>query len=252
MTRFTRRVVLRVLGIHAAVVLFVLLQSMLQGCFHPEPKREIVTFIEFGQPAPAPNVQEVDHMDEPEQVEEPAPPEEVTPTPQVVDPPPRELPVPVPKDPVPVDPTPKEQKVLEPPPKKNNWTAAKVDDIKVAPLIDAPRAQTPKINVSEAFSDLTASSNAGNPDEIAAYDALINKAFHNAWVQPAAPASRPAKITISISSTGRITGWKLSQSSGDAEYDESVRSAAKRITVLPRKPPTGYPLKDIVIQFNVF
>ena len=251
MNRFTRRVVIRVLGIHAAVVLFVLLQSMLQGCFHPEPKREIVTFIEFGKPGPAPNVQEVDHMDEPERVEEPAPLEEITPTPKELEPPPRELPVPVPNDPIPVDPTPKEQKVLEPPKKRSDWTAASVDEIKVAPLIEVPRTQTPKINVSEAFSDLTASSNAGNPDEISAYDALINKAFHNAWVQPAAPASRPAKITISISSTGRITGWKLTQSSGDAQYDESVRSAANKISVLPRKPPKGYPLKDIEINFNV-
>jgi len=241
MNRFERRVTLRVLAVHAAVVLFVILQSALQGCFRPKPKQEIITYIDFGAPAPTPEVQEVQKMSEPEPA--PAPEPEPTPAPK---PAPKPTPKPTPK------PEPKPER--KPEPKKPDWKPVDPSQIKIGKKVDDPAPQ-PKISQSEiksALKDVVESSApVGNPSEIAAYDALIHKTFYNAWTQPAVAAARPAEVTISITSTGRIKSWRLSLSSGDPAYDATVQDAVKRIASLPRNPPAGYPLDNIVIKFSL-
>ena len=251
MNRFERRVVLRVLGIHVAVVLFLLMQSVLQGCFHPKPPAaiEVGLIVERGRSTSTPAVQEVAQMDEPESPAEETPVEEPTPVEEVA--PPVELPVPVPQDV-----QPERKKDPEPEKKESDWKPVSLDDMKKqmgeAPKkVVNPQPAPQKIDVQGEFSDLTTASSAGNPNANAAYDALIHKVFRNAWARPAAPAMRPAKVTISITSNGRIKSWKLTQSSGDSQYDESVKNAAKKISILPRKPPSGYPLDGITIEFNI-
>lgn len=242
MNRFERRVTLRVLAIHAGVVLFVILQSVLQGCFHREPKKEIITYIDFGAPAPTPEVQEVQSMSEPEPT--PAPEPEPAPTPEPPKPEPKPVPKPVAK------PIPKPEPKPKPKPKP---TYTRPEDIKIGKRVNNPAPQ-PTISPSEitrALKDVVDTSRVGNPSEIAAYDALIQQTFYNAWTQPAAAAARPTEVTISITSTGRIKSWRLSLSSGDPAYDATVEAAVKRVTALPRTPPSGYPLDNNVITFRL-
>ncbi len=66
MNAFERRVSYRVFGIHVAVVAGLTVFPMLKGCFRPKPKQEIVTFIEFGAPAPQVEVETVSQLAEPE------------------------------------------------------------------------------------------------------------------------------------------------------------------------------------------
>ncbi|MBT8043112.1 MAG: hypothetical protein KJN98_08070, partial [Pontiella sp.] len=65
MKAFERKIALRVLGVHLAIVFALMLFSALRGCFRPRPKPEIVTFIEFGQPAEPVQVEPVNTMPEP-------------------------------------------------------------------------------------------------------------------------------------------------------------------------------------------
>ena len=70
MNAFQKKITLRVLGIHAAIVILMFLVSVVPSCFKKKDK-DIVTFIEFGEAAPAVSVQQVANMTEPE----PTPPE---------------------------------------------------------------------------------------------------------------------------------------------------------------------------------
>ncbi len=250
MNQFKRRITLRVLGIHAAVVVVLMLQSLLHGCFRPEPKPEIVTFIDFGEPMPTPVIEEVTEISRPEP--QPAPTPDPTPVPEPPKPTPKPTPVPKPQ-PKPV-PTPEPKPEPKAEPKKSDWSPASVDEIKKGKRInDTP--PKPVISADEIRKELSDISKpvtkSGNANEISAYDAHIHSVFYNAWDQPAIAASRPARITISITSTGRIKSWRLSQSSGDPEFDATVERAVKSISILPQKPPAGYPLNDIVINFNI-
>lgn len=251
MNQFKRKVTIRVLGIHLGVVAILMLQSCTKGCFRPKPKPEIVTFIEFGSPAPAVNVQEVTQMADPEPVKPtPAP----TPEPTVVPEPVKktvELPKPKPKP----KPTPKPEPKPEPKPKptpKPKWKPTKVDvskSTRIEPTKPAVSATDIERELSGIVGEPTAST-PGNPNEFAAYDAKIYAAFYSAWRQPAANAARPAKVSISIQSNGRITTRSLSQGSGDPAFDKTVMDAVNSVSLLP-KPPDGYPLNNIVVQFRV-
>lgn len=245
MNRFERRVTLRVLAIHAAVVLFLVLQSMLQGCFRPKPREEIVTFIEFGSPAPPAQVQVREQVDDP-------PPVQQDPPPVQQDPPPQEPRVPEPEipEPIPVEPAPK-QVVKEPEPK---W-----EPTPVVPQLNnktEPTPPKPKIDIGQAFEGIVETPAPPTPTpaaprtDFSSYDSQIYATFYNAWKQPPANASRPAKVTISIDSSGRVTSCRLSQSSQDAAYDKTVMDAARSVSRLP-VPPAGYPLSGIVINFVI-
>lgn len=244
MNAFERKIALRVFGIHVGVVVLVLMVAFLKGCFRPNPKPEMVTYIEFGQPVQGVQVEETE-----------APPDPEPPKPQ----PKPDLPKPQPKPdipkPQPKPDLPKPQPRPQPKPKPK-WQPTRPEDIdpskskKIEPVRKKPAISSGEID--QAFSDVTKNTGkAGSPSEIAAYDALIKSVLYNAWKRPAAPAMRPARVTISITAAGRIGSVRLSQSSGDAGFDASVTQAARSVHILPRKPPKGYPLNNIVVNFNI-
>ncbi|QBG48967.1 TonB C-terminal domain-containing protein [Verrucomicrobia bacterium S94] len=258
MNRFQRKVALRVLGIHVGVILGLLLISSLKGCFRPKDKPEIVTFIEFGQAAPPVVVEQVQDMPEPPPEPEPAPAPEPEPVPTPLpEPVKKTIPAPKPKKEVP-KPKPKE-------PEKPKWKPTPVDQIKKGRKIE-PKAP-PKPALSQKDLDrlnnvlskeaLPSSSakpveNPGNPNEIAAYDAVIYSAFYNRWDRSGlSPTSRPAQVTLSINAAGRILTSRLSQSSGDSKFDAAVMLAVRSVTMLPRVPPRGYDLNNIIINFSI-
>lgn len=239
MNAFQKKVTLRVVAVHAAIVLVVFLFSVVPSCFRPKEK-EIVTFIEFGAPAPQVSVEEVADMTEPEP----------TPTPPEPEPEPAPIPEPIKKKPEPIKKKPEPiKKKVEP-----KQRLARPEDIKIGPKIK-PTPKAPTVSskdIKQALSGIsTPAATAGNPDEIAAYDAHIYSVFYNAWSQPGTPAIRPAGVTISIQSNGRILTRRLSTSSGDAQFDATVMAAVRSISIFPRKPPSGYPLDNIVVQFRI-
>lgn len=261
MNTFERKVTLRVFGIHVGVILFFVMTSGLKGCFRKKEKPEIVTFIEFGAPAPMVQPQAVESMPDP------TPPEPTPVEPEPAPPEPEPIPAPIPepvKKPLPKPtPTPKPkpkpvEKVKPKEPEKPKWKPTPVDQIKVSKKrIEPEKPPLSSKEIQQALQGIqspsakTTSGPVGNPDAISAYDAHIYSQFYNAWERPSAPGARPAKVTISISSSGRVTSSRLSQSSGDAAFDASVMAAVRRVTSLAKPPPTGYPRDNIIVQFRL-
>ena len=186
-------------------------------------------------------------MSEPEPTPTPEP--KPAPTPE----PPKPEPKPVPKPVAKPIPKPEPKPAPKPEPKKSDWKPVDPSQIKIGKKVSnpAPKPAISPSDIKSALKDVVDSSNVGNPSEVAAYDALIQKTFYDAWTQPAVAAARPAEVTISITSTGRIKSWRLSLSSGDPAYDATVEAAVKRVTMLPRTPPSGYPLDNNVITFRL-
>jgi len=65
MNAFQRKITLRVVGVHAAIIFLMIVIPAIKGCFKPRPK-EIVTFIEFGAAPATVNLQPVAKMAEPD------------------------------------------------------------------------------------------------------------------------------------------------------------------------------------------
>lgn len=238
MNRFKHRVGVRVLGIHAGIVFVVVLVPFLRGCFVPKP-REIVTFFEVAEALPSVVVEARSHLSDPPR--DPAPPPEPEPAP-VPDPPQVREPQPIPRP----KPTP-------PPSEKPNWKPTPVDPTK-STRVEASK-QPPALTdaeIRQAFDDLreTPARPRSNPDQNAAYDAQVHSVFMSAWHQPAVAGARPARVKISFTGSGYITGRDLVQKSGDATFDQSVLDTVQRVSTLP-KPPAGYPANSVIIQFRL-
>jgi len=247
MKSYKNRVATRVLSVHVSVIMLALVIPFLRGCFNPKPK-ELITFIEFGTPAPAVEINEA-----------PAQQPLTPPTQEFITPPDR-IPKP-PKDTPPPKRPPKKTK--KNPPKKpqkkhSNWKSTSVDDIRKE-IKKSNRVKATKNTKSLSDSDIrnalknitsrSPTQRVGNSTSFAAYDATITRIFTHAWRQPPSPGNRPAKVKISIRDSGKIIRRTLVQRSGDAGYDQTVMRAAQSISTLPH-PPKGYPDRSFIIKFE--
>ncbi len=247
MNAFQKRITLRVLGIHVAIVVVVWLFSVIPHCFKPKPK-EIVTFIEFGAPAPQVNVQQVSQMAEPDPPA-PAPEPEPAPVPE----PPKPKPVPKPK------PKPKVEKPKPKPepkkPEKPKWTPAKVSEIKIGKKVsDSPKK--PSVSSAEIKKALSGISNpsvtAGNPSRINAYIGSVGNYFDRYWKPPATASSATgsAVVRITMRENGQIIKRLKIKGSGDSLYDKTVMDAVNAVSTIPRPPP-DYPYDYVEVEFRL-
>ncbi|MDF7807772.1 TonB family protein [Pontiellaceae bacterium B12219] len=247
MTSFQRKVALRVVGIHLAVILMLVILSGLKGCFRRKPKPEIVTFIEFGQPAPAVAVQQVAQMAEPEPVA-PAPAPEPEPVKKTI---PKPTPTPIPK------PTPKPKP--KPEPAKPKWKPVDPKDIKIGKKVADPKPVKPAVDpseISKALSSVQTTAKStpgpiGNPNADAAYISRIGSFFDQRWTKPASSApAASAVVRIYISEWGTITRRIKIQGSGDSEFDASVMRTVESVSTVP-KPPSGFPYDYVEVEFRI-
>jgi TonB family protein len=249
MKSYKNRVATRVLSVHISVIMLALVIPFLRGCFKPKPK-DLITFIEFGTPAPAVEITEVPELKNPTL----APEEFITP-PDRIPKPPKDTPPPKrpEKKPPKKKPPPK-----KPPKKHSNWKSTSVDDIRKE-IKKSNRVKATKNTKSLSDSDIrnalknitsrSPTQRVGNSTSFAAYDATITRIFTQAWRQPPSPGNRPAKVKISIRDSGKIIRRTLVQRSGDAGYDQTVMRAAQSISTLPH-PPKGYPDRSFIIKFE--
>ena len=73
------------------------------------------------------------------------------------------------------------------------------------------------------------------PDnELSLCYSLIKRKFYDVWDQPAwSPNLKRAVLNVQFGSGGRVTGYKLVESSGDPQVDNSIRAAAARVQTVP-------------------
>ena len=244
MNAFQKKIAWRVVGVHVAVVAVFWLCSVIPHCFRPKPK-EIVTFIEFGGPAPQVDVTPVSQMAEPEP---PAPEPKPAPIPEPVKPKPKPKSTPKPKPKPKVEkPKPKEPEK----PKKKKYTAPK--DIKIGKKVNEQPAK-PSISsadIKKAMSGITSPrKSSGDPNRFSYYYSQVMAKLHAAWVPPSSVSSvsRPAEVRFSMRSNGTVTARKLITSSGNSVFDQTVMTAANRVGLLP-KPPPDYNFDYVIVPF---
>lgn len=83
---------------------------------------------------------------------------------------------------------------------------------------------------------------------------LIKNAFYEKWTdRPAWTAElRKIHLEVSFGPGGRVTGWRLTQSSGDSAADATVRRAASMVHTIPGLSPRflkAYP--SVTVEFEV-
>ena len=231
MTPRYRRNVLIIALAHVAVILGLAATGWIRGLFPDKPK-EITTYVELREPAPA-------TPRPPDPQPEPAPPE----------------PEPAPPDPEPApDPL---------PPKP---TLKKADEIQVSrnrvrlgdpPPQAPPRRQVRPEDVARDLLPARSATDAASPDDFPFdwYYALVRRAFYEVWDQPSSASVRPGAVTrvsIRVQRDGRITRTTLAQGSGNDAMDASVLravNAVARLKELPAQYPGDY--KDITVDFEL-
>lgn len=255
MNEFKRKITVRVVGVHAAVILLMLAIPALRGCFKPKPK-EIVTFIEFGAPAEPVSVEAVSQMADPEPVRPPPAPEpEPAPIPEPVKPKPKPVELPKPKPiekPKPVEkPKPKPAE-----PEKPKWKPVDPKDIKIGKTVNSS-PKPPSItsaDIKKALAGIASSApvSSGNPSQFNDYYAQVMSLFYTHWKPPAAASSATgsAIVRISMRSNGQITKRAKIKGSGDALYDRTVMDAVNAVSTMPR-PPADYPYDFVEVVFTL-
>ncbi len=243
MNAFQKKIAWRVVGVHVAVVAVFWFCSVVPRCFRPKPK-EIVTFIEFGGPAPQVDVTPVSQMADPEP---PAPEPKPAPIPEPVKPKPVPKPKPKPKVEKP-KPKPKEPEN----PKKKKYTASK--DIKIGKKVNEQPTK-PAISSSDIKKALSGISSpavgtTGNPSQFNDYYARVMSLFYNHWKPPATSAAGSTVVRISMRKNGGITKRAKIKGSGDALYDRTVMEAVNAVSVMPR-PPSNYPYDYVEVTFTL-
>ena len=220
------------LSVHVAVIVLLLVGPLLSRCVRPKPKENII-FVEMVTPSP------------PSPPAPPAPPEPKVPEP--VKPP----------EPEPVKPI-EEPKLVEAPPKKKE---IKVSTNVVKRTDTPPPAPPPPKTISaeelakNLMSNLPRSSSpspsASNPSDLARYYGSVQGILYQAWQQPPGVAGLSTKVSIRIAKNGSITDRKLLAGSGSKSMDDSVMSALKSVSSLPRLPDSiNRAFIDVTITFK--
>ena len=252
MKTYRRKIALRVWGAHFALVGLLVAFSALHGCFRPK-RKEIVTFVEFSEPAPAPALQA--SPAEPEPTPEPVSPEpEPTPVPEPVKPKPKPLPKPKPKKPLP-KPKPKKPKPKPAPkkPAKPKWKPVDPKRIKIGKRVGgAPK--TPALTAADVRKALAglATSAAAAPSTSSDFGAYLQKVgpiFYARWNPPAGVSGLKAVVRVYLRKDGRVVRRTKLSGSGNAAFDETVMRAARSVSILPR-PPANYPYDYVEILFR--
>jgi colicin import membrane protein len=190
----------KVAGIHAAILIVLLIVPAVRHLFRKKPP--VVLPIEFVVEVPSHSTPPVP---EPRpQIPEPAP---------VLAPKPKPRPKPKPK------PRPEIKRSTNLVTRANKRTVSK-------PTLSAEEIQR-LLNAGAKPSDHTS-----DPGEDARCLDIIRRRFYAAWTQPAGYAGdgHSAEVALDLLSGGRIGGWQILRGSGSAEFDASVKSAAGSIS----------------------
>jgi len=125
-----------------------------------------------------------------------------------------------------------EQKTPPAPPKKQEFKRGQ------RVTGNGPRTEK-KLSPEEIRKMLAAGAKEGTknqmPDnELSLCYSLIKQRFYDKWDQPAwSPNLKRATLKVQFGPGGKITGYQLSQSSGDPQVDNSIRAAAARVNYVP-------------------
>jgi TonB family protein len=89
-------------------------------------------------------------------------------------------------------------------------------------------------------------------DPIAIYKALVEHAVRSQWNRPEdmTDDNFAAEVEFTIDKKGRITNSRWMSGSGDARWDNSVKTAVAKVDSIGKEPPKTFPSRFIV-RFDV-
>jgi TonB family protein len=91
-------------------------------------------------------------------------------------------------------------------------------------------------------------------DPVTAYKSLIQDSIMAKWNRPGDLADKDkdfaADIEVSVDSSGRLGSAKLTRSSGNREWDNSVKQAMAATADVGARPPKGFP-SQVTVRFDV-
>lgn len=265
------RVTVRVIIVHASIILVMLFMSVLKGCFLRKEKPLMMASVEFGAPPPSVAVEVVNSLPspvEPLEFEEPVEVQESAPVEVPSEVPERQVlrhntPVVPPKvkkkDPV------KKTEPVKKTVKKKKSTLKKASEIDTSKSrVIQPREVKPALTSKEIEKALTVQSpsrsggsssptqgRVGSASEDASYVSQIGRFFDSRWSAPSGlTPTRSTIVAIYISKWGTITKRVKVQSSGDATFDASVMKTVQSVSAIPR-PPDGFPYSNVEVEFRI-
>jgi TonB family protein len=114
------------------------------------------------------------------------------------------------------------------------------------PTVAPPAAELPSFD----FEGGKAVETSSNPVQL--YKGLIEYALRSKWNRPdnLADDNYVVEVAVSVSSEGQISDPQWLKSSGDEQWDDSVREAIAAVTSMDRPPPANFPPR-VTVRFDV-
>ncbi len=119
--------------------------------------------------------------------------------------------------------------------------------VNAAPAVAPPTVSLPSFDFSDGAKEVSSIS---DPNGI--YKALIEHSVRANWSRPEdiSDDNYVAEVEFSIDTKGRVTSSRWLSGSGDARWDNSVKSAVAQVKAISKPPPKNFPDK-FVVRFDV-
>jgi TonB family protein len=208
--------------LHLVVLLGLFLATIVQT-FKPKEKPHIFEVVE-----PPSEVRQAQQAAPPPPME--LPPVELPPVPQVELPPPPPAPTPTPK------PTPPPEETLidfSDYQREHGKPTPRPQPAQPRPNITVPQIEVPKLVIPQRTpSNPSPQISPQQMSALADYSARLRSRIDAAWTKPAqlAGVNLVAEVIFDVSASGRMTNVRLSRSSGNSAFDQSILAAFRRAT----------------------
>ncbi len=129
-------------------------------------------------------------------------------------------------------------------------------------VVEAPKVETPPVAappvVAPAAAELPAFDFAGgktvidSADPVQIYKGRMEYLLHAKWNRPEdlADDSYVVEVAVAVDPSGRLGAPVWQKSSGNRQWDDSVKAVFKQVKSFDRPPPTNFPA-HVVIRFDV-
>jgi TonB family protein len=154
---------------------------------------------------------------------------------------------PKPKEEEPKPETPKPDQAPKPDAPAPVQTVTAPPRVDTAPAVAPAAATLPSFEFNDGAKEVTSIN-----DPIAIYKALVEHTVRSQWNRPEdmTDDNFAAEVEFTIDTKGRITDSRWMSGSGDARWDNSVRTAVAKLDSIGKAPPKSFPSK-FVVRFDV-
>lgn len=127
-----------------------------------------------------------------------------------------------------------------------------VQETKQAPPVTAPPVTAPPVAEVPSFEfDGGKSVNSEN-DPVQLYKGYVEYELRSKWNRPdnMDDGKWVAEVQVGVDKAGNLTGMSWQKSSGNDQWDQSVKDVFKVVQNIGRRPPTNFPAQ-VTIRFDV-